>query len=373
MTDARVVFETCVNRLTQKPELVQKAKPLYEYFHKYESQFGEQSQIAKLEKRMQELFPEDPKLSHFSDRFSTDKFNPIAARVIVSPATQLKPKFPIMPSIEQQPASAQNSPRLQAQAPRSHNSPRPQHYLQATNSPKRPFPADDFEDLNPPPRKIMRGGDQQEFQRGASPLKGAAGRRLDQQRRQGVASHNTAAPTIPRDVTFLLGLIPPAETYDSHRFNPRGVVQLLQDTYIPDYTSWRNRDQSGQSQYGFQGSRDSPNPPGRAASPYTSMGGDRSQRTYQQSSLRPGSSGSYERPPPAAAYPQPSPLQQPPSYGHGAPPGQQPPYDGTASWPAYGTAPPAMPPHGYAPPPPVGYAAQGPPQPQAPPYGRYPY
>jgi len=378
-----VVFETCVNRLTQKPELVHKSKPLYAYFHKYESQFGEQSQIAKLEKRMEELFPEDAKLSHFNARFSTDKFNPIAARVIVSPATQLKPKFPIMPSVEQQGASAQNSPRPQAL--RTHNSPRPQH-LGLTNSPKRPFPVDDFEDMNPP-RKIMRSGDQQEFQRGASPLKGAAGRRLDQQRRQGVASHNTTAPTIPRDVTFLLGLIPPAETYNSQRFNARGMVQLLQDTPIPDYATWRSRDQGGQrhnaqqpgaqshqappehqNQYGFQ-SRDSPNPQGRPISPYTGMGADRG-RAYAQSSLRPGSSGSYERPAASLYSSQPSPLQQPPTYGHGAPPAQQAPYE-SGAWPAYGSAPPPpMPPQGYAPPP-MGYA-QGPPQPQAP-YGRYPY
>ena len=48
MTDARVVFETCVNRLISKPETLAKAKPLYAYFHKYESQYGELSQISVL-------------------------------------------------------------------------------------------------------------------------------------------------------------------------------------------------------------------------------------------------------------------------------------------------------------------------------------
>lgn len=329
---------------------------------------------------MAELFPEDPTLSHFSARFSTTKFDPIAARVIVSPATQLRPKFPVMPSIEQRAVSAQASPR--PQAPRAqHNSPRPQHHhLQATNSPKRPFPGDDLEDLNPP-RKMLRG---EEFQRGASPLKGAAGRRLDQQRRQGVTSHNTAAPSIPRDITFLLGLIPAANTYNSQRFSARGMVKLLQDTTIPDYATWKNRDQGSQrhnaqpgsharhtssseyaNQYGFQ-SRDSPNPQGRPISPYTGVGADRGRLAgatapYQQSSLRPSSSGgAYEHPPP---------LQPPPSYGQGAPPPAQAPYDGGV-WPPYGAAPPPMAPQGY-PPPPTSYT-QGPPQPQ-PPYGRYPY
>ncbi|KAJ9148474.1 mRNA 3'-end-processing protein rna-14 [Pleurostoma richardsiae] len=209
-TNARVVFETCVNRLTQTPELVHKAKPLYAYFHKYESQYGELSQIAKLEKRMAELFPEDPKLAHFNARFSADRFDPIAARIIVSPTAQLRPKA-IMPSIEQR-ASVLNSPRPSF---RQQNSPRPQ-FLPMTNSPKRPFPGDEPEDLNPP-RKL---------QRGESPLKGAAGRRLDQQRRmqgQSSASYHTGPAPISRDITFLLGLIPPASSYESTRFNPNSM------------------------------------------------------------------------------------------------------------------------------------------------------
>ncbi|EAQ83277.1 hypothetical protein CHGG_09681 [Chaetomium globosum CBS 148.51] len=226
-TNARVLFETVVNRLTQKPELVHKAKPLYSYFHKYESQFGELAQIAKLEKRMAELFPEDPKLAHFTARYSTDKFDPITARIIVSPVTQLRPKL-LMPSIEQG-TSLQNSPRPPPFATRA--SPAPQ-FLPATNSPKRPLPADDFDE---PPRKIQRN-DFGEFQRGASPLKGAAGRRLDQQRRmqgQGVTSYTTTPAPIARDITFLMGQIPRADFYDFQRFDPTKVTNLLRETTEP--------------------------------------------------------------------------------------------------------------------------------------------
>ncbi|CRK19687.1 hypothetical protein BN1723_011960, partial [Verticillium longisporum] len=99
-TNARVVFETCVNRLTQKPEKKHRAKMLYRYFHKYEAQFGELSSVAGLERRMAELWPEDPKLSHFTERYSVDSFDPIAYRLIISPAVQLRPNL-IMPSIEQ--------------------------------------------------------------------------------------------------------------------------------------------------------------------------------------------------------------------------------------------------------------------------------
>ncbi|KAK4203518.1 putative mRNA 3'-end-processing protein rna-14 [Triangularia verruculosa] len=324
-TNARVLFERVVSRLTSKPENVHKAKQLYVYFHKYESQFGELAQISKLEKRMAELFPEDPKLSHFSARFSTDKFDPITARVIVSPAAQLRPpRLPVpppnlMPSIEQH----QHQQQQQQQQPVSlRNTPTPAPQFQpSVNSPKRPLATD--EDDGNPPRKIQRN-EYNDFVRGASPLKGAAGRRLDQQRRmQGTAggSSYTATPApIARDITFLLGLIPRAETYDYHRLNPSKVVGLLQGTNVPEYSVWKanapplpppqpqhHRNVSGTTdfQYGGYGNIREESTP-RAGSPYTQHQQQQGPRlvsaavTYRQSSLRPGSAGSgggYEPPP----------------------------------------------------------------------------
>ncbi|KAL2261287.1 hypothetical protein VTK26DRAFT_4478 [Humicola hyalothermophila] len=353
-TNARVLFETVVSRLTQKPETVHKAKPLYAYFHKYESQFGELAQITMLEKRMAELFPEDPKLAHFNARYSTEKFDPIAARIIVSPATQLRPKL-LMPSIEQA-TSLQNSPRPPPFATRA--SPAPQ-FMPATNSPKRPFPADDFDEPNPP-RKIPRN-DFGEFQRGASPLKGAAGRRLDQQRRmqagQGAASYTAAPAPIARDITFLLSQIPRADLYDYHRFNPAKMTNLLRETPVPEYSVWKSTNAarpppseypSGGGQYGgaYPQSRDSPAPgAGRPLSPYPS---DRSGRLppapYRQAGppIRPGSAGGYEPPPPTLGYaaqgpppphqytiPQPTATGQfDTAAGAAAPPPAWPPYPG---------------------------------------------
>ncbi|KAK4242908.1 hypothetical protein C8A03DRAFT_39853 [Achaetomium macrosporum] len=370
-TNARVLFETVVNRLTQKPETVHKAKPLYAYFHKYESQFGELAQIAKLEKRMAELFPEDPKLAHFNARYSTDKFDPIAARIIVSPATQLRPKL-LIPSVEQA-TSLQNSPRPPPFASRA--SPASQ-LLPATNSPKRPLPADDFDE---PPRKIQRN-DFGEFQRGASPLKGAAGRRLDQQRRmqgQSAASYTTVPAPIARDITFLLSQIPRADLYDFHHFNPVKMTNLLRDTPVPEYHVWKNTRQATDysSQYGGYQNRDSPAPVGRPLSPYVSGDGTRgrmpplSAAQYGQSTIRPGSSGSYE--PPPAVYAQGPP---PPQTGYAHPPPAQ--YDGGAgtAWPPY--PPPSMTQPGYGgPPPPQLSYGQGPPPAQAgfPRYPPHPY
>jgi cleavage stimulation factor subunit 3 len=251
--DARVVFEKSVDRLLQKPETAQKAKALFAFFHRYESQYGELDQIIKLEKRMREAFPEDPRLSAFSQRYVTDHFDPAAVRPIISPMTQARPKLPPMPSIEQQherpksltpvpPPAAIPAPVLMEAPP-----PVPQPLAVPTppvvyaapviNSPKRPFPVDDF---NPePPRKLARG---------ESPLAGAAGRRLNQAKQSrgfdGAHSATPGAaympppPPIPRDVLFLLSIIPPAHTYNRNmEIDPRAVLRVMNDIQLPPSAS----------------------------------------------------------------------------------------------------------------------------------------
>ncbi|KJZ77146.1 mRNA 3'-end-processing protein RNA14 [Hirsutella minnesotensis 3608] len=293
-TNARVVFETCVNRLISKPETLQKAKPLYAYFHKYESQYGELSQISKLEDRMAELFPEDPRLSHFMSRYSTDRFDPVSAPIIISKAVQMRPKQ-ILPTIEQ-PVPARNS----IPPPRRDQSPRPQ-YARATASPKRPFTIDE-EELNPPKR----------LARGASPLKGAAGRRLDQQRRN-------QASALHRDITFLLGILPPAHSYDAPRLGPSSMVSLLRDTPLPDYSSWRAKT-GGQYRipaptHGRQTSGDYG---GRPISPYGRL--NAAAGGYRGSPLRPESGGMWAANPYAPSDASAMPPVWPPMPGaHGAP------------------------------------------------------
>lgn len=263
--DARVVFETCVTRLTQKPETMSKAKPLYAYFHKYESQYGELAQIAKLEARMAELFPDDPKLSYFKERYSTPRFDPITARMIISPRAQLRPKM-LLPSIERPPSMP--PPRSPAPAIQSTFSPRPQ-FARATASPKRPF--QDDEELNRP-RKLARG---------ESPLKGAAGRRLDQQRRN-------QASALHREISFFLSILPPASTYDSVRFNPGAMAGLLSGVNVPDFGAWKAaQEQAVRQGPSRPGSNAYPGGYQRPQSPYSGGGGG-GRGQYPQ---RPGSRG----------------------------------------------------------------------------------
>jgi cleavage stimulation factor subunit 3 len=201
------------------------AKPLYAYFHKYEAQYGELSQISKLEQRMAEVFPDDPKLLRFASRYSSEGFDPTAVRLIISPTTQMRPKA-LMQSIEQQPSMPQSP--IYPFAAEASRSPRPM-MLQATNSPKRPFPIEELENELNAPRKLARG---------ASPLKGAAGRRLDQQKKLQGTPGSAPPFAIPIHVNFLLSIIPPASTYTSTKFKPEAMVRLLRETIVPDFKTW---------------------------------------------------------------------------------------------------------------------------------------
>ena len=174
------------------------------------------TQIVKLEKRMSDLFPEDPALTLFSRRFVQQGFDPTVIRPIISPATQAKPKA--IPGIKAEVEGVLDSPQ--------------QRINEIINSPKRPLPTDDDDD-SPRPRKVARP---------ESPLKGAAGRRLDQQKRNRPPEmpqinppvpYPPPPPPLPRDVMFLLSIIPKAESYHATKFSAEQLVKLLRETTIP--------------------------------------------------------------------------------------------------------------------------------------------
>ena len=213
-------------RLTQSPETTPKAKPLFAFFHQFESQYGELALVQKIERRIEELYPDDTKLSWFSQRFMSDNFDPTAIRPIISPLTQAKPKS--MPGAEDRPPpSRQPSPPAVSIAPPP----------VASHSPKRPAPLDDFEADSNRPRKLPRG---------ESPLAGAAGRRLNQMRHSRQPNESTPnnvqngsfvppppPPPLPRDITFLLSIIPPASTYNTVPFKVDEMIKLIRDTPVP--------------------------------------------------------------------------------------------------------------------------------------------
>jgi cleavage stimulation factor subunit 3 len=214
LTNARTIFEKAVSRLEKDPKTVQKAKPLYAYFHSFESKYGELAQVQKLEARMRDLFPEDPALRIFAHRFEYEnalakRFDPTTVTPIISPGTQLRPAA--AQSIEQDFAPGYLNP-----APLGGLS---------TSSPKRPFGADSS--LDGPPRKVARG---------ESPLKGAAGRRLASTRQGGTPLQTVATAAsvggnwpVPQHINFLLSVLPNARYTAAltPRIDPVGVVNIM--------------------------------------------------------------------------------------------------------------------------------------------------
>ncbi|KAL8879500.1 MAG: hypothetical protein Q9198_002898 [Flavoplaca austrocitrina] len=225
--NARVIFETVVNKLTNKSENVPRAKPLYAFFHDFESKYGELTQIIKLEKRMKDHFPDDPTLSYFSKRFVQPGFDPTAIRPIISAATQTRPK-----SIQNSdiPLSNQVSPPRQGQK---------------ASSPKRALPLDESDTDADRPRKVARG---------ESPLKGAAGRRLEQQKRNQQPQYDPVLlqpppPSLPPAIMHVLSNLPQASHYPINpRFIPHKVVEHVQKMNLE--TARRAEPSSGSQQKG---------------------------------------------------------------------------------------------------------------------------
>ncbi|KAG8630182.1 hypothetical protein KVT40_001801 [Elsinoe batatas] len=225
-TNARVVFETTVSRITARPENAYRAKNLYAFFHDWESRFGELAQVTKLEKRMAELYPDENISTLFSRRFGASAvipppFDPCTVLLVLSP-TQLRSKAAvqgIIPSIETtEPAQ-----------------PGPFGYLQ---SPKRPL---DDSDAELPARKLLRG---------ESPLKGAAGRRQQQRQARELGHQSTPSgpKPLPQAVYQLLSIIPPSRQWNQTLFDPAKMVDLIRAT---DMTRARLPDTGGQYGYGF--------------------------------------------------------------------------------------------------------------------------
>jgi cleavage stimulation factor subunit 3 len=164
---------------------------------------------------MRELYPDDPSLDQFAHRYAIPTFDPTSVRHILSPS-QTRPK-----TMGGYPTEMQGSP-----APR---------YMDASlNSPKRPYPSDEFDDDNRP----------RKFARAESPMKGGQARRLDQPKRvqqlngQTTSYKPQGSPTpLPREVVTLLSIIPPAHAYNISRLSPEKMIDLLRHVDIPATTA----------------------------------------------------------------------------------------------------------------------------------------
>lgn len=207
-----------VRKLASNPENVQKTKPIFAFLHEYESRYGDLVQVINLENRMRELFPEDPTLEQFAHRYATPGFDPTAVRPIISPS-QTRPK---MAYPAEQAISRHATPTARYQD------------ASATDSPKRQL--DDFDDDMARPRKFVRA---------ESPLKTTQRRQLDQKRTQQTMggpsggqfrSQGSPAP-LPRDIVYLLSIIPSASAYNAGKFSPERMVDLIRRIDMPSSIS----------------------------------------------------------------------------------------------------------------------------------------
>lgn len=202
-----------MRKLASVPENVHKAKPIFSFLHGYESRYGDLTQVINLEKRMRELYPEDPALEQFAHRYSTPSFDPTAVRPILSPS-QTRPRTTVPGGTSE-----------------FHESPMPRYTEPSLNSPKRPYPVDEFDDDSNRPRKFIRA---------ESPMKSAQARRLDQSKRvQQLNGQNTSykaqgspAP-LPREVVNLLSIMPPASSYNISRLSADKMIDLLRRVDLP--------------------------------------------------------------------------------------------------------------------------------------------
>lgn len=278
VTNARVVFETTVTKIlgptaqqmqAQPPALPQpgkpeteeekenrkrreKVRPLLMFMHDFESDYGESAQIQKLENRMKVLYPQEPEIARFGHRHAMPSFDGMQVELIIS-TTQTRPKTTFAGGMGMGMGAGMGQHRM---AMRSVEGVQDGGSLRLgpngpyVASPKRPL--DDGDDNESPQRKFMRGD---------SPLKGAAGRRI-QGGGLGHAATNSASgaggggggfatktyvpgsgpqtqnqgpvpvvaagpPPLPREINFLLSILPHASTYHSNIFEPTRVVDFL--------------------------------------------------------------------------------------------------------------------------------------------------
>ena len=171
-------------------------------------------------------------------------FDPTTIRPVISPAAQARRKVPTIEApTNENTDSVSNTP-----------------VMEMKRSPKRPFVADEDDEQ---PRKFVRG---------ESPLKGAAGRRLDQQKRQVNGAppppfnlhQPPPPPPLPRDIVFLLSIIPRADTYNATKFVPEKMVNLLRSINIPNQVPFGRTPQQGMAMPPLQ----PPAPPPMGQMPY---------------------------------------------------------------------------------------------------------
>ena len=274
LVNARVVFETTITKILGPQQAVaaavakdkeqededqkkkERVRPLLWYMHDFESKYGDLAQIQKLEKRMKELYPDEPEVDRFAGRFMAPHFDGMSVQLVLS-ESQVRPPTTSLPAVVQQAPPAGAPPMIPGLPPAGQATGSPQAGALALGphgpyvaSPKRPL--DDIDSDTEHQRK---------FARAESPLKGAAGRRVTGSNNnqpvlgslaQGPAisggsgfvtknyvppgaPQSAQPPMLPKDVNYVLSIIPNAAAYRATGgpiFDANGIAHLLRQTNV---------------------------------------------------------------------------------------------------------------------------------------------
>jgi cleavage stimulation factor subunit 3 len=249
LTNARVVFESTVKKIADAPDMPfeqkrQKCRRLLGYMHEHESKYGDLAQIYKVEKRLRELYAEEPDISHFSHRYALPDFDAIDIQLIISP-TQALPR-PLQRPPPTAPPPVNNDITNSIEAPEILLGPNGPYVA----SPKRPLDDADEAEAPQPQRKFLRA---------ESPLKGAAGIRIQNSKANNahhaasgsiggnsasgaggfatktfVPTQTASAPPLPPRIESILQMLPNANRYDQVKLDPAKLVAFLSGVYV-DY------------------------------------------------------------------------------------------------------------------------------------------
>lgn len=265
-TNARSTFETSMSRIMNANNLTaedkkDKCRPLLGYMHSYESNYGELHSIRKIEDRMREMYPDESDVSRFGDRYALPSIDALSLQLFISPS-QARHKTAVL-------APEPGAPLIpQAALPSTEDAQSPPESGQLRLGPNGPYMAspkrglEDSSDNEGPARK---------FARGESPLKGAAGRRMQgggaptstapppsssggagsgfmtktyipgqppQQQQPAPTGYTAPAanhPTpLPYSIHNLLSRLPAAKYYGPAQFDPVKVVEFMQNMNLPE-------------------------------------------------------------------------------------------------------------------------------------------
>jgi len=257
--NARALFEKTVT--TFSPE---KARPVWDRWAKYEYQFGNLEACHKMEKRMAEIYPNDPPIKRFAARHKYLTTDVIAVRDM---------GFTFGSQSSNGSSSSQNTPHIPQKDPQ----------MQAQGSPAKRPPSPDYHkgrgDHGPPSKRLRPASPPRERDRWdshptnkrrfESPAGWDRDRDRDTPRRAEKEEKEEKPFTLPEVLSSFIGMLPSPASFDGPIFRTDDLLQVFRNAVIASSSAARSRSPPPVPR-GGGGGRPPPD-----YSPYTGPGGGR--------------------------------------------------------------------------------------------------